>query len=71
MAIEKADFGSSNLDTAEYDTDTETLTINFYSGSSYEYYNVPQGVWSGLQAAGSAGSYFHRVVKPRFSYTQV
>ena len=71
MAVEEADFGSSNLDTASYDTDTGTLTINFYSGSSYEYTSVPQAVWEGLRKSGSAGGYFHRVIKPRFSASQV
>jgi hypothetical protein len=71
MAVETADFGSTNLDNAEYDTDTETLTINFYSGGTYEYSSVPQAVWEGLRKAGSAGRYFHRVIKPRFSGSQV
>ena len=70
MAIEEADFGSSNLDTASYDTVTETLTINFYSGGTYDYSSVPQAVWEALRRSGSAGSYFHRVIKPRFSASQ-
>ena len=63
--------GSSNLSSASYDPDTDTLTIEFQSGSSYQYLNVPPSIYRGLQSAPSAGSYFYRQIKGRFAYEQV
>jgi hypothetical protein len=37
------------------------------SGERYGYRDVPQGIWAGLKAAASPGSYFHRQVRSRFS----
>lgn len=61
---------SSNLESATYDPDTETLTIEFKSGTSYDYMNVPPSIYRGLQGAGSAGEYFARHVRGRYQYEQ-
>lgn len=60
--------GSSNLAEASYDPDTETLRIEFQDGSEYDYFNVPNRTYTSLTLAGSAGEYFHRNIKGRFSY---
>jgi len=62
---------SSNIESSDYDAETQTLTITFQNGSSYEYTNVPPAIHRGLQAAGSTGSFFHRAIKPRFSFEQM
>ena len=71
MAIDTAGFSSSNLLSGSYDAETETMTIQFHSGHTWEYRNVPQGIWEGLKAAASAGSYFHRQIKGRFGGSEV
>ena len=72
VVTETTDFpGSSNLSSATYDPEVENLTITFQSGESYLYMNVPASVYRGLQNAGSAGSYFHRQIKSRYSYERV
>lgn len=70
MAIETANFASSNLAAGSYDTDTRELTIEFTSGDSYIYSNVPADAWRGLRSAASAGSYFHRQIRDRYAYEQ-
>ena len=70
MAVETAELSSSNLSSASYDSDAAELTIEFNNGSAYIYSNVPQGVWAGLKATGSPGSYFHNSIKPRFRSEQ-
>lgn len=62
--------GSSNLSSATYDPDVENLTVEFQSGDSYTYFNVPAAVYRGLTLAGSAGAYFHRQIRNRFAYEQ-
>lgn len=66
--IDETTFASSNLSSGTWDSDTDTLTIEFTGGSSYDYFNVPRSVWQGLKGADSAGSYFHRQIRGRYSY---
>ena len=61
---------SSNLASATFDPDTDTLTIEFNSGDSYDYFNVPQNVYRSLTLAGSAGDYFNRNIKGRYGYSR-
>ena len=38
-------FTSSCLSTGSYSKDTNTLKLQFHSGSTYDYYNVPPAIW--------------------------
>jgi hypothetical protein len=57
---------SSNLASADYDAETQTLTITFKSGGAYEYDGVPQAVYDQLLQASSAGQYFMSVIKDAY-----
>ena len=63
--------GSSNVAQATYDEAGLILTIEFQDGSTYQYDAVPRDVWHGFQHSTSAGSYFHRQIKGRYTYRQV
>lgn len=63
--------GSSHIQRAVYDKESEDLTLTFSDGSQYTYRNVPQSTYRGLTLAGSAGSYFHRHIRSRFMSEQV
>lgn len=54
---------SSNLASIGYDASQNILEIEFHSGGIYQYFNVPERVYSGLMAASSHGSYFDSHVK--------
>jgi hypothetical protein len=54
---------SSNLASVGYDPTNRVLEIEFLSGSIYQYFNVPENIYSGLMQAGSHGSYFDAFVK--------
>lgn len=62
---------SSNLAEIQYDSDANTLTISFKDGRAWEYANVPQSVYMGLQNAQSAGSYFWKNVRGVYNETEV
>lgn len=62
--------GSSNLAEASYDPEVEDLTIDFVSGDSYLYRNVPVSVYKALCASPSPGSYFWRQIRGSYSYEQ-
>jgi hypothetical protein len=50
---------SSNLYAVGYDKDRKVLQIEFRSGSVYQYYDVPESIFTGLLNAGSKGRYFN------------
>jgi len=55
---------SSALSSAVYYPATHRLEITFASGGTYTYEDIEPGVFDGLRAAPSAGSYFARYIKP-------
>ena len=60
-------FQSSNIHSGSYDPETQTMTIRFGNGSTYNYASVPPEVWSRLTSAPSPGQYFHGYIKPVFT----
>jgi len=54
---------SSNLKSVGYEPSTNTLEIEFLNSGLYQYFNVPNRIYTGLMAASSHGSYFYQYVK--------
>ena len=59
-------FNSSAIKRAEYDADTQRLTIWFPEGKPYDYCRVPQNIWEGLCNAGSQGIYFNQHIDGKY-----
>lgn len=68
---ETSGFVSSNVAAFRYDRNTDTLQVDFVSGDTYEYLNVPPSVHRMFQAAGSKGEYFARHIRGRYQYGPV
>jgi hypothetical protein len=62
---------SSDLCSVGYDSKSQTLEIEFYSGGIYQYFGVPCELYEELMNAPSLGSFFHRYIKNNFSWTKV
>ncbi|WP_027633369.1 KTSC domain-containing protein [Clostridium hydrogeniformans] len=69
--MERTIVSSSNIYSIGYDSYSKTLEVQFHTGSIYQYYNVPQSVYSGIMSASSHGSYLHNYVKGVYQYKQV
>ena len=63
IGMDRIQVDSSNLDTVAYDPSSNTLEISFKSGSTYQFYDVPQHVVDALLGAPSKGSYFNEAIK--------
>ena len=61
---------SSLLRSVEYST-TQTLDLEFHSGATYRYFDVPQPVVEALITADSKGAYFNRNIRTRFPYQRL
>lgn len=62
---------SSNVSAIGYDEDSQTLQVEFNSGATYQYFDVPQQVFEGMLDAGSVGQYLNQHVKGVFRYSRV
>lgn len=63
MTIEMQPVVSSNIAMLGHDPATETMRVQFTNGTTYEYANVPAGVYEDLRNAESIGRYFSKNIK--------
>ncbi len=69
--MQKYSVASSNLASVGYDPATETLEVEFLSGSVYQYYNVPENVYDELMKESSKGRFLHYNIKNEYPYSRV
>lgn len=62
---------SSNIESIDYDADSQTLGIWFLNGSIYQYFDVPENIYDDLMAADSHGKYFAANIKGIYRYSKV
>lgn len=63
--------GSTNIRSVGYDPESNTLEIEFHSGSVYQYFNVPQTIYDELMRAPSLGSYFYKHIRGNFKWVKI
>lgn len=64
--MERTPVTSTNIRAIGYDADSQTLEIEFNSGSVYDYAGVFQGEYDGFMSADSKGKYFHANIRNRY-----
>lgn len=62
---------SKALGAIGYDPEALTLAVQFPSGHIFHYRDVPEKVWTALQAVPSKGSYYAREIKKQFKGEKV
>lgn len=62
---------SSNITSATYDTQGETLTITFNTGGIYIYNKVPWTLFTKFRMAESQGKFFNEKIAKNYEYTKV
>jgi len=62
---------SSNIESIGYDSNSETLEIEFLNGSIYQYFDVPEHVYEELMSADSQGKYLAYQIKGKYRYSKV
>jgi len=56
---------SSNIAKIGYDQESQTLRIEFISGGTYDYANVPQKLYILFKGNKSLGSFFFKYIKDK------
>jgi len=69
--IEKITVNSSAINTAEYISESEVMTVYFNNGSVYEYSHMPKFYWRGLYESTSKGKFLNSFVFGRFPFNKV
>jgi len=60
---------SSDIQSASYETDSQTLIILFRRNQkTYVWSGVPIALWHGFVEAPSQGRFFHQMIKGKFSF---
>ena len=62
---------SSNINAVGYDEDKEALLVEFNSGDTYQYENVPEQAYRDLMDAESMGSHFHTFIRSVYEYSKI
>jgi KTSC domain len=66
MTVLSSPLRSSALASAQYDDQTEELTLTFVSGRSYTYENVPEDIYEKLLQSSSPGSFYAFNIKDQY-----
>lgn len=62
---------SSNVSQVDYNPETQTMTIEFSTGGTYQYSGVTPDKFVAMQTAESVGGYIHRQIKNRHQTSRV
>lgn len=62
---------SSNIRAIGYDPHTQTLEVEFHSGSVYQYYGVPDHMHEQIMEAPSKGKFLNSYIKNSYPYSRV
>jgi len=62
---------STNVTAIGYDEPSQTLEVEFNTGSIYQYYNVPQHLYDALMQASSKGQFINAYIKNAHSFSRV
>lgn len=69
--MEMINVNSTNVAAVGYDGDSSTLQIEFNNGTTYQYFDVTEDVFTGLRDADSVGGYLAAVIKGVYRYSKV
>ncbi|GAB1259867.1 KTSC domain-containing protein [Aurantivibrio plasticivorans] len=69
--MDRTQVGSSNIASIGYESETETLEVEFLAGSIYQYYDVPEYVYDELMSASSHGGYLASNIRKNYAYTKL
>ena len=61
---------STNIKTIGYDPAARTLRVQFNSGGTYDYTEVPEATWHDFAASASKGQFFVKEIKGKYQSTK-
>lgn len=71
MTVLHSEFPGSTVKRASYDPDAQCLVVEFGTGRSYRYKEVPSTVYEWLVRAKSKGAYINSLIKEHYEYEEI
>ena len=62
---------STNIVSVGYDAAAHILEVEFQSGTTYQYLDVPESIYQGMMTADSKGQFFHDNILKEFDFQEV
>ena len=62
---------SSVVSSMRYEPKSSTLTITYVDGDVYDYFSVPQSIYTAMKTSGSKGTYLNKYIKGNYTYKKV
>jgi hypothetical protein len=62
---------SSNMKTTIYDSESNSLVVEFKNGIKYEYEKVPHNVYAQLRLSESQGKFFNSNISKTYKYKKL
>ena len=69
--MDRNQVSSSNVRSIGYDSDTQTLEVEFLSGWVYQYYGVSEFLYEQMMQAHSKGQFLNQYIKNAYAYSRV
>ena len=69
--MERYSVASSNIASIGYDAPSQTLEVEFLSGTIYQYYGVPENMYDELMQVGSKGRFLNTYIKNAYGYSRI
>lgn len=69
--MERQSVQSSNISSIGYDSESQTLEIEFLNNSIYQYFDIPEHIYNELMESSSKGQYLANNVKGVYRYSRV
>ncbi|NLP58351.1 KTSC domain-containing protein [Lutibacter sp. B1] len=69
--MEREQVQSSNIAAIGYDTESQTLEVEFLNGGVYQYFDVPEYHHTGIMDADSKGQYLAQNIKGVYRYSKL
>ena len=62
---------SSNISRFSFDENNMVLTVEFKSGGTYQYFDVPEGIFEQMRSAESKGRFLAQNIKGTYRYARL
>ena len=69
--MERIPVQSSNVAEVGYEKDSMVLEVLFHSGSAYQYFDVPEALFSEMLQAESIGRFLNEHIKDSYRYVKL
>ena len=69
--MERELVASSNVVSVGYESETQTLEVEFKGGRLYQYYNVPESIYEQMMGSNSKGAFLNTYIRPAYACSRV